>query len=932
MKVPVSISPILSILSIPVHSVLPRSPRSAFGVRCSVFGVRVFRRFPRVLCRLPFRSVFRPVPPSAFGVRRSMFGVRFRRRLRRFAAVTACLLLVSALAFLSLWHAFPFPLDRLDRLPPSTRVLAADGALIRGYIAEDDQWRFPLDYDQFSPWLIAATVAVEDGRFWDHRGVDPRAAARAAWQNLTHLRTVSGASTITMQVCRLIDNRPRDPWNKAVESFRALQLERLLSKRQILAAYLNRAPYGSNLRGAEAASLRWFGKHAADLTLAEAALLAGLPQSPTRFRPDRHLDRALVRQRFVLAELRRRAAISEDQYQTALAQPISVTAHPLPLRAPHFCDLALQKCTRYNFGKTPLAYWNQGKINVPGTFSGEIRTTLDLRVQTLAERAVREQVARHAARGVTNGAAVVIENQTGAVIAMVGSIDYRDSDAGRVNAAMSLRSPGSALKPFTYALAFDAGLATPSTVLADTPIRFAGYDPENYDRQFRGPVPAAEALTESLNIPALALAKDLGVPRLRQFLDDAGLTTLTRPPDQYGLPLTLGACDVRLLELTNAYAALARLGEFRPYRLECGLPNAECEIEGSSIQNPKSKIQNAPPLTPARRVLTPGAAYLVTQALADRARLERAVGLRDGRAMPTVAWKTGTSTGRRDAWTFAYNPDYTVGVWLGNFDGRASPALVGAELAAPVAFEVFQGLYRDRPWPWYEVPPDVAMHNVCTISGEPAAPDCPAVRPAPCLPGRSAARTCSIHRRILVDADTGHLLCPLCSTGRHAVWRPATIYPPALAAWLVAHHQSLPALPTHNPRCTAIAPLSPPRERAGVRGTEALSSLPPSWGRAGVGAMDSRNAITILSPADGQQFVLLRDRPAADQQIELRAALPADSAAVFWFADGRLVARSGNVGQPPPAAIARWPLSLGRHELRCVDSLGRSASLHVTVE
>jgi penicillin-binding protein 1C len=808
------------------------------------------------------------------------------RRLRQFAVVSACLLVASVLLFALLWVLFPFPLDRLDALRASTQVFAADGQLIRGYIADDDAWCFPLDYDSFSPWLIQATVAVEDGRFWEHPGVDGKAVARAAWQNLTHLRTVSGASTLTMQVVRLMDHRPRTVWSKAVESFRALQLERRRTKREILAAYLNRAPYGSNLRGAEAAARRYFGRPAADLTLAEAALLAGLPQSPARFRPDRHLDRARVRQRFVLAEMRRRGMIGEDQLAAALAQPLAVGFHPLPLRAPHLCDLVRNRDSQDGQDRPPGTESNHPVYPVHPC-SRLVFTTIDLRVQDLVERALRGQVARERERGVTNGAAVVIENRTGAVRALVGSIDYRDTNAGRVNAALSLRSPGSTLKPFTYALAFDGGLTTPATVLADVPVRYAGYDPQNFDREFRGPVPAGAALAESLNIPALDLAQRLTVPRLRQFLADAGLSTLTRPPNQYGLSLALGAADVRLLELTNAYAGLARLGDFFPYRCE-----AASRTDGLALSPAASQPADS------RRLLSPGAAYLIAQCLGDRARLERALGVAQCRTMPTVAWKTGTSTGRRDAWTFAYNPEYTVGVWLGDFGGRASPALVGADLAAPVAFEVFQGLYRDRPGPWYQAPPDVGTREVCPASGEPAGPDCPAHRPMPYLIGRSPQRTCSVHRRLLVDAESGHGLCPFCSAGRRTRWAAATVYPPALARWLAAHGQAPPAVPMHDPRCTAVA-------AAGSR---------------------LAGTLAILTPADGQAFVFLRDRPAADQQIELRAAAPTDAGGLFWFADGQLVARTA------PSASLRWPLAPGRHELRCLDTLGRSASVRITVD
>jgi len=811
----------------------------------------------------------------------------WRRRLRRLAKATAALVFAAVAAFAVLWVAFPFPLDRFDAQPASTLILDTEGHIIRGTVAGDDSWRFPVEWERLSPWLIQATVAVEDGRFFSHHGVDGRAVLRAVAQNVSRGRVVSGASTITMQVVRMMDNRPRTVWSKAVESFRALQLERLRSKREILCAYLNRAPYGSNLRGAEAASLRYFGKRSADLTLAEAALLAGLPQAPSRYRPDRHLERAMTRQRFVLSEMRRRGVPA--QFDEATAQPVQVGVEgkrwkrrlrPLPVRAPHLCDMVIARAAG----------------------GRRIRTTVDLGIQSVAEGALRRQVARLADRDVSNGAVVVIENRTGAVRALVGSADYSHPQHGQVNAAVARRSPGSALKPFTYALAFDAGLCTPSTVLADIPIRFACYRPENYDRVFRGPVAARTALADSLNIPALRLANELGAGRLRQVLTESGIRTLGRPTGHYGLSLTLGSCEVRLLEVTNAYACLARLGEYRPYRLT--------EEE---------------PIGRARRVVSTGAAFLVAHCLSDRERLERAAGVARTDSLPTIAWKTGTSTGRRDAWTVAYNPDYTVGVWLGNFDGHGSEALVGVEAAAPVAFEIVRELHRDRPWRWYDPPPDVAVREVCPVSGEPVGPDCPTRQEAHYLPGRSAVRPCSIHRRILVDTDTGHRLCPLCASTprrgwragagdaavrgacprteepparpcastRRARWQVATVYPPAVAHWLTANGQAPPPLPRHWPGCPALF---------------------------------GEGRLVILSPAEGARFAWMPDRPAADQQVALRAAAPSGSSTLYWFVEGQLVARCR------PTAVAQWPLTAGRHELRCVDDRGRRDSVHVWVE
>ncbi|MFW6162381.1 MAG: penicillin-binding protein 1C, partial [Planctomycetota bacterium] len=601
---------------------------------------------------------------------------RRRRILLALGAVAGALGLLCAVCIL-LNVAFPFPGRRLAEAREGVRVLDRAGDVLRPFTGPDDCWAFWTGLEEVSPRLVEATIAVEDQRFRSHPGVDPLAVLRAVGQNVRHRRIVSGASTITMQVIRLLTPRPRTLRSKVIEAFRAVQLERRASKEAILEHYLNRAPYGGNLLGAEAASLAWFGKHACDLSLAEAALLAGLPQAPSRLRPDRHPERAKARRDHVLERMAACGFVSDEHLRVARRQPVAVRRSPFPFEAPHFARLVRR---RY-----------------PGR--GELHGTLDRRVQRLAEETVREAVAALRPEGVTNAAVVVIENRTAAVRAMVGSCDFHaEADDGQVNGAVAPRSPGSALKPFTYALAFQRGLATPDTVLADVPASYTGYEPENYDHAFRGPVPAAEALRDSLNVPAVRLLAQVGHRPLHRFLRRLGLATLTRPADHYGLALTLGSTEVTLLELTSAYATLARLGVHRPYRL--------LETE---------------PVPEGRRVLDAGAAWLVADALCEADPL---AGARSDDEL-RMAWKTGTSYGHRDAWTVAFTPAYTVGVWVGNFDGRPSGALVGIRAAAPVARTLMDRIAGEAGSPWFERPPSVATRPVCPVSGLPPEPHCP---------------------------------------------------------------------------------------------------------------------------------------------------------------------------------------------------------------
>ena len=590
-----------------------------------------------------------------------------RRRLRKAAllvgaaAVAATGVALTALAVLN--AAFPYPEAKLAaalKRYEGAQVLDREGNRLRCFLGPEDTWLFPVALSEVSSHVTAALIAVEDERFRRHPGVDPISIVRAIGSNVRRRRVVSGASTLTMQAVRLVEPRPRTLRSKAVEAFQALQLERIRSKDEILELYLNLAPFGGNLIGIEAASRAYFGKHARDLTLAEAALLAGLVQAPSRLRPDRHPDRARRRRDHVLDRMRECGFVDARREAFAKRTPVRTARGAHAFGAPHFARMV------------------RGMVPERET----LRTALDSAIQWAAEQALRERVAALRPAGVTNGAVVVIENATGAVRAMVGSCDFfSEEDNGQVNGALAPRSPGSALKPFIYALAFETGEAMPATVLADVPTAFAGYVPANYDRRYHGPVPARDALAYSLNVPAVALLNRIGVREAHAFLRAAGITTLNRDADHYGLALVLGSAEVNLLELTNAYAALARLGVWRPWR-----------------------VLEAPSPPPGRRVLSPGAAWLVADVLRDRKRLGGTSLWRHKKSALPMAWKTGTSYGHRDAWTVAYTPHYTVGVWLGNFNGKPARALVGMTAAAPVAARILDQISRPGLRTWYRRP------------------------------------------------------------------------------------------------------------------------------------------------------------------------------------------------------------------------------------
>lgn len=582
----------------------------------------------------------------------------------------------------------PFPLAHVQSREQCRIFLDRNGDVIRVELAQDEQWRIPVPLNRIAPRLIEATVAVEDQRFFEHGGIDWTAVARAAIDNLRSGRIVSGASTITMQLGRL--STPNEPWGwprKLRQTCRALHVEYIRDKNWILEQYLNLAPYGGNLVGCEAAARFYFGKPAAELTLAEATMLAGIPQNPVKLRPDRHPDAVRKRQQHVLQRMVEEGMIGTEDLHTARdADAVAAVVErrrrlgtqpglDLPVEEPIFCRLAAEQC---------------------GAFV--VQTTLDQKTQTLLRTALTEAANRFP--DVADAAGVVIENQTGAVRALVGSLDFSEPRRGQVNAATAPRSPGSALKPFIYLLALEHGSILPQTMLNDEPLGYHEYRPGNFDGKFRGKVTATMALGQSLNTPAVRLLEAVGTRNLLDFLKKCGLRTLPDSDADCGLALALGGVETRLLELTDAYAVLARSGQRRPARF---------------IDPPGKEPGESEP------VARPDAVRLLRDMLNHRPL--------PGSMRPGVCWKTGTSSGFRDAWCFAFDSRHTVGIWLGNKSGASSPNLVGINAAAPVAAHIMNALATDPntpAWPAHETDEHLVFQPVqaCRRTGLRAGPYC----------------------------------------------------------------------------------------------------------------------------------------------------------------------------------------------------------------
>lgn len=592
--------------------------------------------------------------------------------------------LASALAFrLGLWLV-PLPVP-----PRITSILLLDrqGRPLREAGSEGRR----VSLEQVSPYLVQATLAAEDHRFYGHWGVDLSATAGAALGNLRAGRVVSGGSTLTQQVVTNLCGRSPGWGGKALEGLRALKLETMLGKAEILEIYLGLVPYGNNTRGIESAARFYFGRPAAALSLAQAALLAGLPNGPTLYDPLRQPERAIQRQRWILQRMVKLGMIEDEAYQRALSEPLEVRAHPEQFSAPHFCELVLQA------NKAALA--------------SSLRTSLDGPLQDEVQRLVRAQVGAMRQRGMNGAAAVVLDNASGEVRALVGSPDFFDADnAGQVNLATSLRQPGSALKPFTYGLALERGMS-PASILLDEEVRYATgageFVPSNYDGRFHGPVRLRTALASSYNVPAVRLTHELGVESLLDRLRLAGLTSLDRPAQHYGLSLTLGSGEVTLLQLCNSYRALARGGRYSPVRW---WPSAE-EV-------------------PEVQIFPPRVAFLLTDILSDPAARAPAFGHDSVLSLPfPCAVKTGTSRAYRDNWTLGFTTEYTVGVWAGNTGGQAMRDVSGVAGAGPLFREVMLALHRSSPPAPFAPPPGLRRGVICIQSGMTAGRHCPGRMP-----------------------------------------------------------------------------------------------------------------------------------------------------------------------------------------------------------
>jgi len=730
------------------------------------------------------------------------------------------------------------------------------GTLLRLTLAEDQRYRLYEKLTDIKPEFIQATILYEDQNFYSHAGVDFFALLRAFWTTYVLDERRVGASTIVMQVARLLWDIPSNKiTGKIHQIIRAIQLSRHYSKQEILEAYLNLAPYGRNIEGIGAASLIYFNKKPSELNLPEALTLAVIPQNPSRRNPTsvdgyNHLSKA----RKILFDRWAEHSPADRDKAKFFSLPLKVRApEALPFIAPHYIN--------YLQGK--ISKWDSGSTN----------TTLDSVKQSNIEKIVKSYTASNAHSGINNASVLVLNYQTMSIEAMVGSADfYKNEIQGQVNGVTSKRSPGSTLKPFVYALSMDEGLIHPLSLLKDSPRRFGGFTPENYDKIFLGPISVKDALIKSRNVPAVDLQSQLRKRSFYQFLQDAGISGL-KQESFYGLALALGGGEVTMLELASLYAALANQGVLKPIR---------------SLLKQESHAE--------KRILSKEASFLILDILKDNPSPgELNINIASVREND-IAWKTGTSWAFRDAWAVGISGPYVVVVWVGNFDGKGNNVFVGRSAAGPLMFSIFESIFPDQGWQVEDIISAESLNlkklRVCAATGDLYQKHCPSSIESWFIPGVSPIKVSNIYRKIPIDKATGLRAC-----WHRAGVTEVKVYEFWPSDFLRIFNQA------------GIKLKTPPKYMSGC-------------------SMDQKSASgqmpVITSPQNTVEYVVNLNSDESNL-IPLVATVDPDVDQIYWFVDGKYVGNS--IGRQ----AFLWQARPGSFQVRAVDDSGRGASKRFVV-
>lgn len=756
--------------------------------------------------------------------------------------------LLFPIVFLLFDLLFPFSVG----VEYSQTVSDRRGNLLHAFLTSDDKWRMKAEGHEISPELRKAFLYKEDRWFDYHFGVNFFSVARAFSNNLLRGRRTSGASTITMQTVRLLQPRQRTYFNKLLEMFRAFQLEWHLSKEEILLLYLNLVPYGGNVEGVKSASVLFFGKMPEHLSLAEVAALVVVPNRPTSLRLG--LDNVAVSKvrdewlhRFEKARLFPAADLSD-----ALGEPLAIQRRESPKTVPH---LSYRLKKQYP--------------DVPN-----IRSCIDPDKQKNAEQLVSNYIRRLYGQRIRNAAAIVIDNRSREVLAYIGSADfYNRDDAGQVDGIAALRSPGSALKPFLAAAAFDRGICTPEMKISDVPVNFGGYSPENYDKTYNGMVSLRFALSNSLNVPFVKLLNQYGVGDFAKLLSEAGFGAFRDPLRKHGLSLILGGCGVRLEEMSNLYATFANGGVYR--QLAWVMPSP---VLGEQLGE-----------VGGTHLVSREAAYVVSDILGELMRPDLPKNVDNAKNIPRIAWKTGTSYGRRDAWSIGYNAHYTVGVWVGNFSGEGVPDLNGTQTATPLLFDLFTAIDDGSSADWFAPPEGLAYRWICSETGLLPQDFCTNQIMDIYLPGVSHNRLCTHLREVAVSPDESWSYCTACMPVEGFRRETYPAYPSELLAYYEKEGINYERVPPHNPRCERVF---------------------------------GGNAPVISSPVHNLDYLI--DRQDNDQ-IMLSCQTSGEVGTVYWYVDDRFL------GEALPNVPLFFVPKEGLNKIVCVDDKGRKSEVLIKV-
>ncbi|GJQ63536.1 MAG: penicillin-binding protein 1C [Melioribacteraceae bacterium] len=731
----------------------------------------------------------------------------------------------------------------MEKIDFGKQVYSADSLLLSASLNGTDKWRLRSRLEDIHPQFLRTIIYKEDKWFYYHPGVNPVAIARAFYQNITTGRRVSGASTITMQLARLLEPKERTLISKLVEVFRAFQLELKYSKDEILSAYTNLLPYGGNIEGVKAASLKYFNRLPVKLSISQSVILSIIPNNPNKLRPGKSNLKLKIERDEWLTNLWKDQKITEQEYRNALDENITTEIYAIPNEAAHLSRRLM----------------NENKSDI-------IYSTIERNKQKRVGAILKNYISAINSKGIFNGAILVVENNTGKVKVYCGSQNFSDKfHGGEVDGITAVRSPGSALKPILYAELIDNFGITPKRKISDIPTDFGGYSPDNFDELFNGPVTIEYALKNSLNVPAVKLLNEIGTGVFIRKLEDGGFESVKNQKESLGLSMILGGCGTTLSELSRYYAAFGNYGMIPELVFHDG------EFPGGS-----------------KRVVSAESAYLLFKMLSSIERPDFPNEFLAETKLPPIAWKTGTSYGRRDAWAIGFNKGYTIGVWIGNFKGTGSPFLTGAEIAVPLLFEVANYILYGRQDLSPEQPDKVKIRKVCAESGKVPGRFCGSLINDYYIEGVSSIEKCDIETEIFVDSSGSVLYCTSCLPADGYKRKIVNRYSPEIRLWL-QRNGAITDIPKHNPDCTRI---------------------------------EAGNNLRIVSPVKDYEYIFTNP---GEESISLKAA-SGNGKYLYWFIDGKFTGKvkSGDVMFLKPKS--------GNIEVVCVDDLGNTDKVKIVVK